>query len=306
MSRGKGHGEKDIWTIFKSLSWAETYLNKFKTPNAKIDAEYLLSNILKCKRQELYLNPEKQLTNQEINTFKGFIQKRSKREPIQYIIGEEEFRGFIFKVTRNVLIPRPETELLVEEAVSIVKDKEARGMGHGSWTIVDLCTGSGCIAVSIAKEIDNCKVYATDISEKVLIIAKENAKRHTVEDRITFLQGSLFEPLKDKGLEGKIDIMLSNPPYVSKKDMEKLQPEVKEYEPHLALYAGEDGLDSYRTIIPQALPYLKKGGYLILEIGYGQAEGVKELFAQYPAYDKIEIINDLSGIERVMKARKGV
>ncbi len=301
--RVMGQVEKDTWTIFKSLFCAETYLNKFKIPEAKISAEYLLSNILNCKRQELYLNSEMELSNGKINIFKGLVKRRSKREPIQYIICEEEFRGLIFKVTRDVLIPRPETELLVEEAVSIVKDKEARGKGHGSWTIVDLCTGSGCIAVSAAKEIDNCKVYATDISEKALIIAKENAKRHTVEDRITFLQGSFFEPLKDKGLEGKIDIIISNPPYVSKKDMEKLQPEIKEYEPPIALYGGEDGLDSYRTIIPEALTYIKKGGYLILEIGYGQAEGVKELFAKHPSYGEIEIIKDLSGIERVVKAR---
>ena len=296
-----GQGGKDIWTIFKSLFWAETYLNKFKTPNAKIDAEYLLAHILNCKRQELYLNSERELSNDEINIFKGFVQRRSKREPIQYIIGEEEFRGFIFKVTRDVLIPRPETELLVEEAVKIASGLQPPAPEQ--LTIIDLCTGSGCIAVSAAKEITESRLYATDISEKALAVARENAKKHCVENKITFLQGSFFEPLKDKGLEGKIDIMLSNPPYVSKKDMEKLQPEIKEYEPPIALYGGEDGLDSYGTIIPQALPYLKKGGYLILEIGYGQAEGVKELFAQHPAYSKIEIIKDLSGIERVVKAR---
>lgn len=295
--------EGNIWTVIKALTWAETYLKRFKVPEAKIDAEYLLSHILKCKRQELYLNPNTQLTNQEINTFKGFIQKRSKREPLQYIIGEEEFRGLIFKVTRDVLIPRPETELLVEEAVKIIERQRAKGKGQKT-NVIDLCTGSGCIAVSIAKEIDNCKVYATDISEKALAVAKENAKGHRVEDRITFLQGSFLEPLKDKGLEGKIDIMLSNPPYVSKKDMEKLQPEIKEYEPPLALYGGEDGLDSYRTIIPDAISYLKDGGCLIFEIGYGQAEGVKELFGKNLAYVKIEIIKDLSGIERVVKARK--
>lgn len=297
-----GQVEKDIWTIFKSLSWAETYLKRFKIPEAKIDAEYLLSHILKCKRQELYLNSERQLTNQVINTFKGFIQKRSKREPLQYIISEEEFRGLTFKVTRDVLIPRPETEFLVEEAVKIIERQRAKGKGQKA-IIIDLCTGSGCIAVSIAKEIPDSKIYATDISEKALAVAKENAKRHGVEDRITFLQGSFLEPLKDKRLEGRIDIILSNPPYVSKKDMGKLQPEVKEYEPSLALYGGEDGLDSYRRIIPQALTYLKKGGYLLLEIAYGQAEGVKDLFAQHPAYGKIEIVKDLSEIERVVKAR---
>ena len=301
---GMGQVKKDIWTIFKSLSWAETYLKRFKVSEAKIDAEYLLSHILKCKRQELYLNSERQLTNNEINIYKGFIQRRSKREPIQYIIGEEEFRGLIFKVTRDVLIPRPETELLVEEAVKIIREQGSGANGQGSSVIVDLCAGSGCIAVSVAKEIEGCRVYATDISEKALSVAKENAERNGVENKITFLQGSFFEPLKNLGLEEKIDIILSNPPYVSKRDMEKIQPEIKEYEPQIALYGGEDGLDSYRKIIPEAFAYLKKGGCLILEIGYGQAEAINELFAQYPAYGEIEIIKDLSGIERVVKGSK--
>lgn len=298
-----GQVEKDIWTILKSLYWAEAYLKRFNIPNAKIDAEYLLSHILKCKRQELYLNPDRQLTNKEINTFKGFIQRRSKREPLQYIIGEEEFRGLVFKVTKDVLIPRPETELLVEEAVKIIVRQRAKGKRQ-KVNVIDLCTGSGCIAVSIAKEIDDCVVYATDISEKALAVARENAKKHSVEDKITFLQGSFLVPLKGKGLEGKIDIILSNPPYVTKKDMEKLQPEIKEYEPSLALYGGEDGLDSYRKIIPEALTYLKNGAYLTLEIGYSQAEGVKKLFTQYSGYGKIEIINDLSEIERVVNAKR--
>ncbi len=295
--------EGNIWTVIKALTWAETYLKGFKISEAKIDAVYLLSHILKCKRQELYLNTEKKLSNGEINTFKGFIQRRSKREPLQYIIGEEEFRGLVFKVTRDVLIPRPETELLVEEAVKIIERQRAKGKGQKA-IIIDLCAGSGCIAISAAKEITESRLYATDISEKALAVAKENAKRHGAEDRIIFLQGSFLEPLKGKGLEGKIDIMLSNPPYVSKKDMEKLQPEIKEYEPPLALYGGENGLDSYRTIIPQALLYLKKGGYLILEIGYDQAKGVKDLFGKNLAYGEIEVIKDLSGIERVVKARK--
>ena len=133
---------------------------------------------------------------------------------------------------------------MVEEAVSLISNLQTPAPKQP--TIIDLCTGSGCIAVSIAKEIEKCRVYATDISEKALAIAKENAKRHSVENRISFLQGSFFVPLKGKGLEGKIDIMLSNPPYVSKKGYEKLQPEIKEYEPPLALYGGEDGLDSYQ------------------------------------------------------------
>ncbi|MFZ3090452.1 MAG: peptide chain release factor N(5)-glutamine methyltransferase [Nitrospirota bacterium] len=298
-------GEKKL-EIYDALRWAEEYLKGLGVPDPLAEAEYLLAHILKCRRVDLFINRNRLLEEEEIECFKKFIKKRSEREPSQYITGEVEFRGIIFKVTKDVLIPRPETEFLVEEAAKIVREQESRVKGHGSWVIVDICTGSGCIAVSMAKEIPDIKVYATDISEKALFVAKENAKRHGAEDRIIFLQGNFLEPLKDRGLEGKIDIILSNPPYVSEKDMEKLQPEIKDYEPLLALYGGEGGLDSYRTIIPEALNYLRKGGYLILEIGYGQAEGVKKLFAQNPAYSKIEIIKDLSGIERVVKAKRDV
>lgn len=295
-------GEKKL-EIYDALRWAEEYLKGLGVPDPLAEAEYLLAHILKCRRVDLFINRNRLLTGEEIKRFKKFIKKRSEREPSQYITGEVEFRGLIFKVAKDVLIPRPETEVLVEEAAKIIERQRVMGKRQKA-IIIDLCTGSGCIAVSAAKEIPDIKVYATDISGKALLVAKENAKRHGAEDRIIFLQGNFLEPLKDKGLEGEIDIILSNPPYVSKKDMEKLQPEIKNYEPLLALYGGEDGLDSYRTIIPQALPYLKKGSYLILEIGYGQAEGVKDLFAQHPAYSKIEIIKDLSGIERVVKVKK--
>lgn len=296
-------GEKKL-EIYDALKWAEEYLKGLGVPDPLAEAEYLLAHILKCRRVDLFINRNRLLTGDEIKRFKKFINRRTKREPSQYIISEVEFRYLIFKVTRDVLIPRPETEFLVEEAAKIIERQRAKGKRQKA-IIIDLCTGSGCIAVSAAKEIPDIKVYATDISGKALLVAKENAKRHGAEDRIIFLQGNFLEPLKDKGLEGEIDIILSNPPYVSKKDMEKLQPEIKDYEPLLALYGGEDGLDSYRKIITEAFVYLKKGGYLILEIGYGQAEGIKKLFAQNPAYTEIEIIKDLAGIERVVKAKRG-
>ncbi|MEK7841877.1 MAG: HemK/PrmC family methyltransferase, partial [Deltaproteobacteria bacterium] len=183
-----------IWTIRETLSWAEEYLAGYEVPDAKTEAEYILSHVLNCKRAGLHIDFNRTIDPYELQRFAGFVERRIKREPSQYIIGEQEFWGLPFKVTRDVLIPRPETELLVEETVRIVR---------GQPTILDLCTGSGCIAISLAKEIPGCKVYAIDISERALEVAMENAERHDVAGRITFLQGDMFKPLN--GLNIKAD-----------------------------------------------------------------------------------------------------
>ena len=181
-------GEKKL-EIYDALRWAEEYLKGLGVPDPLAEAEYLLAHILKCRRVDLFINRNRLLEEEEIECFKKFIKKRSEREPSQYITGEVEFRGIIFKVTKDVLIPRPETEFLVEEAAKIIERQRAKGKRQKA-IIIDLCTGSGCIAVSAAKEIPDIKVYATDISEKALFVAKENAKRHGAEDRIIFLQGN--------------------------------------------------------------------------------------------------------------------
>ena len=271
----------------------------------------------------------------ELQRFIDFIERRIKREPSQYIIGEQEFWGLSFKVTKDVLIPRPETEILVEEAVKTVnckllnvncRKKQTNSISqftvHNSQlTILDLCTGSGCIAISLAKELPNSRVYAIDISEKALGVARENAERHSVAGRMTFLQGDLFElphpylsPLKGERTKVrgclleklKFDLIVSNPPYISKEMMKELQPEIKDYEPATALYGGEDGLDFYRRIISESPVYLAQGSHVILEMGYGQAEKVKNLIEQNNSFEDIGITKDFSGIDRVIKAqRKG-
>jgi release factor glutamine methyltransferase len=306
--------EKNL-TIKEALAWAEDYLNRYEVPDAKTEAEYLLTHLLNCKRSGLYLNFNQAVDYYELQRFVDFVERRIKREPSQYIIGEQEFWGLPFKVNKDVLIPRPETEILVEEAVEAVnckllnvnnRRKQINSISqftvHSShFTILDLCTGSGCIAIALAKEIPDSKVYATDVSARVLAVAKENAERHNVADRITFLNGDLFEPLN--GLNIKADIIVSNPPYISEKMMKMLQPEVKDYEPVAALYGGGDGLDFYRRIISEASAYLAQGGHLILEIGYGQAEEIKKLIEQSNAFGDISITKDFAGIDRMIKAR---
>ncbi|MBI3752431.1 MAG: peptide chain release factor N(5)-glutamine methyltransferase [Deltaproteobacteria bacterium] len=318
-------------TIREAFLWAEDYLAQHDVPDVKIEAEYLLAHALGCKRAELYLNPHtkifgvgvnhtSRLSDSNLQIFLDFVERRIKREPSQYIIGEQEFWGLAFRVTPDVLIPRPETELLVEKTIKTVSSKSEVVSGNNNiqltthdsrFTILDLCTGSGCIAISLAKEIADCRIYAADISEKALAVARENAERHGVADKIHFLCGNLFEPLlapesfnRGKGMDVSFDLVVSNPPYISKKMMAGLEPEVKDYEPRAALYGGEDGLDFYRRIISESPAYLSAGGYLILEIGYGQAEKIKRLIELSDTFEDINIIKDFSGIDRVIKAKR--
>lgn len=288
--------KEKIWTVIASLKWASGYLSSQNIPDAYMEAEYLLAYALNYSRKEILLDPDKVLETYEVRRFTDYIYRRGMREPAHYIIGEVEFRGHIFKVNNNVLIPRPETELLVEEAV--------KSVGKGL-TVLDLCTGSGCIAISIAKELPLCKVYAVDISDRAIKIAQENAQMNSVGDRVTFLTGDLFSAVEHIGLNGKIDLIVSNPPYVSNIEMNELQPEIKNYEPALALYGGEDGLDFYRRIVHEAPSYLSPGGDLMMELGYGEAEGVRSLFENEKFFTGIEIIKDLAGIDRVIKGLAG-
>ncbi len=288
-------------TVPETLRWAGEYLSLHKVPDPSIEAEFLLAHAFGCQKKDLLIHPERVLTPGEVEQFKGFVERRGRREPLQYILGEVEFRGLSFKVNRKVLIPRPETELLVEEAINSIKGREGSGEGKDI-TILDLCTGSGCIAISIAKELPYCRVYAVDISERAIEVARENAERYGVGERVIFLPGDLFEAIEPLGLDGEIDLIISNPPYVSKKEMEGLQPEIKAYEPLSALYGGEDGLDFYRRIVDEAPFYLSDGGLLIMEIGCSQAERVKDLLENEGLFSQIEVKKDLSGIDRIIKA----
>ncbi|MBI5096414.1 MAG: peptide chain release factor N(5)-glutamine methyltransferase [Nitrospirae bacterium] len=313
-------------TIAEALRWSREYLSHLEVPEPYMEGEYLLTHVLGCQRKDLLIHPGRVLTSDEMKRFSEVIERRGRREPPQYILGEVEFRGLLFKVNREVLIPRPETELLVEEAVNSVcsgdtilnlQEIKYGVPGIKDVTVLDLCTGSGCIAICIAKELKETiplfppllkgergglKVYAVDISGRAIAIARKNAERHRVEEKITFLVGDLFNAIEPLGLEGKIDLIVSNPPYVSKEAMERLQPEIKGYEPVLALYGGEDGLDFYRRIIREAPRYLKQQGGLILEIGFNQARHVRNLFEKEKVFSGIEVKRDLAGIERVIKA----
>ncbi|HJP19154.1 MAG TPA: peptide chain release factor N(5)-glutamine methyltransferase [Nitrospinota bacterium] len=286
------------WTVTQAYFWASKILSANDIPAPYAEAEYLLAHALKCDKKDVIVNHDRVLLDNEADLFKELIDRRLKREPSQHITGEEEFWGLSFKVTKDVLIPRPETQLLVKEAL-----KEAKNFSPDV-NIIDLCTGSGCIAVCMAVELPKSKVYAIDISSKALLVAGENAKKHDVEKRITFAEGDLLNAVEPLELKGKIDLFLSNPPYVSKKMMEELQPEIELYEPMLAVSGGDDGFDYYRRIIPEAVAYLKPGGHLILEIGYGQSDGIISLIEKEKVYKGIEVKKDFAEIDRVVKAQR--
>lgn len=288
-------------TIGKALVQATGRLSNSGIAGARTEAERLLCHVLGCKRHELFIRSNEDLSAGALSEFLDCVRRRALREPLQYIVGKEEFRGLEFKVTRDTLIPRPETELLVEQAVLLAKaaDNGCDGI------FIDLCTGSGCVAVCLAKEMPSAVVYAADISKGALETARENAEKHGVANRIIFVEGDLFAPLTPFDLYGKVSFIVSNPPYVATTDFEKLQPEIKDYEPAGALLAGQDGLEFYRKIIPGSLDYLKQGGYLIMEVGYGQAKDLIKLIEENrEKFSEMKFIKDHHGIDRVMMARK--
>jgi release factor glutamine methyltransferase len=284
-------------TILEALYSTTEIFWKKNIESPRIEAELLLGHILNLKRTELYLNSQKVLSSEEEEALQNLIKERLSGKPWQYILGEVEFYGLKFKIDSRALIPRPETEILVSAVLDYFKKSKK---DSDFIKIVDIGTGSGNIAMALASNLKNSFVYATDISSDALSLSRENAKINKIEDRIEFLCGDLLTPLRGKNLEGKIDAIISNPPYVQEEEKGILAREVKDYEPEIALFP-EEGL--YRRIIEQSSIYLKKGGgILALEIGYNQAQVVKNTIEAKVGFTSIEIIKDLAGIERVVFA----
>ena len=284
-------------TFLEILNQAVEKLRSEGIDRPRTNAELLLEAVLNVPKVELYLNRERILTTAETEKYNLFVRERISGKPLQYIIGSTEFFGIKFKVNEHVLIPRPETETLVEIVIERLKNRS-------SPRIIDIGTGSGAITVSLAKNMENSTIFATDISADALMVARENAKMNQVESQIEFLQGDLFEPLKNKKLEGKIDGVVSNPPYVSPEEFNRLPKEVRDYEPIVALKTDQEGTLFHRRIIGNSLDFLSKGGILVLEIGQGQAEKVAGIIREYPHFKDLEIKKDLGGIDRVVVACK--
>ena len=286
------------WTIQKLLNWVTEYLTGKHIDSPRLAAELLLSYVLEMKRIELYMYFDKPVEKEQLNLLHDLVKRAGQDEPIAYLTGKTEFYSIELNITPDCLIPRPETELLVERAIEFLRKRSGRQ------SVLDLCTGCGCIAVAIAKNFADADIIATDISDAALKIASENIEKHRLKDRIKLFCGDLFDPIVPGLDAAKFDLIVCNPPYVSASEFEKLDKNVKDYEPRLALFAGVDGLDIYRRIIEKVGAFLKPDAALMLEIGYSQGQAVKELLEQTGCFAKITIEKDFHNNDRIAIAKK--
>lgn len=288
----------DSLTIRELLAEAEGFLVEGPHPErARRDAETLLLHALRedapaTNLAWLIAHGHETLPAHTTASFRAWVERRLAGEPIQYITGEAEFYGLSFKVNRDVLIPRPETEHLVEKVIELAR-------GFERLRVVEVGTGSGAIAVALARHLPAAQIHATEISAAAMRVAQANAIRNGVEDRGLFFEGDLLDPVAGE----QFDLIVSNPPYVAETDREALSVEVRDYEPALALFAGADGLDVYRRLIPAAFAALAPGGFVALEIGFGQRAAVGKLLAN-ARFENIEFTKDLQGIARVVVGRR--
>lgn len=263
--------------------------------NADFDAWVLVEKICGISRTEYFVKMHDEVSEDIVTSYFEAIDKRITHYPLQYIVGEWEFMGIPFKVNENVLIPRQDTEILVEKALEIIGSEFEKIKGKIS--VMDMCTGSGCIGISVAKKCQNTSVTCVDISKAALEVAKENGKLNGVKN-ISFIESDLFE-----NVNGKFNVIISNPPYITSAEIKKLMPEVKDFEPHLALDGDSDGLKFYKLIINHSKEYLNENGYILFEIGYDQGEQVKKLLFE-KGYTDIEVLKDLGGNDRVVIGKR--
>lgn len=285
-------------TIAQVLKEAREQFEQLEIPTPQLDAEVLLCNILNKDRVYLHIYPNMEISQEICQKFMDAVEKRKTKMPIQYIVNYQQFMDLDFYVDPGVLIPRGDTEILVEEVINIYREEKK----DQAVNVLDIGTGSGAITISLAKYIDLSQLYSIDISEKALEIARRNAESNGVNDRIQFLHGSMFEPIEGKGLEKGFDYIVSNPPYIPTKDVLELEDQVKEFEPKLALDGGADGLDFYRHIARNAPRFLKEGSWLVFEIGYNQGEDLVGIMGEN-GFKNISVIKDLAGLDRVVKGQ---
>ena len=299
-----------IWTSLNLIQWTRAYFEKKGIENTRLEAELLLAAVLQCPRIRLYVDFEKPVPPEKLVQFRDYVKRRAeKREPLQYILGQMEFIDLRLKVTPAVLIPRPETELLAVWALERIKEsiesvpKTEESIDKIIYSVLDLCTGSGCLALYLASKAPTIQMLATDLSPEALLVAKANAESLKLTSNITFYEGDLFAAIP-ADRKGCFDILISNPPYVNPAQRETLQSEVRDHEPALALFAEEEGLAILKRIIAGAGEWLKPGAWMGLEFGIGQAEAVRELAENGGMFQDIEIKKDGSKIPRFLVCKR--
>lgn len=284
----------ESWTVGKIIDWTTAHLRKHGSDTPRLEAEILLAHARRCPRIQLYVHYNELLSDDERGLMRDLVRRRAQSEPVAYLVGHREFFGLNFRVTPDVLIPRPETETLVLEVIAAIKS-------HAGARLLDVGTGSGCIAISAAVNLPNAVVTAIDISSRALDVARENAARHGVSERIRFLEGDLFAPLTPAD---QFDVLVSNPPYVADGEMETLPADVRLHEPPLALRAGRQGLDVLSRLIAGASAFLSETGTLLLEIAPEQGPAVHELLNQSRSFEPARSIKDTFAKDRVVAARR--
>jgi release factor glutamine methyltransferase len=284
----------DTWTVRRILDWTTGHLQQHGSETARLDAEILLAFARGCQRIELYTRFDEVLSEKQRSIMRDLVRRRAQSEPVAYLVGHREFFSLDFLVTPDVFIPRPDTETLVLAVLEQAKT-------ISSPRILDVGTGSGCIGVAIAAHHPEARLTAIDISKAALEVAKTNAQRHNVADRIRFCNGDLFAPLQENEL---FDIIVSNPPYITEPERETLQSDVRLHEPHSALFSGQDGLDIIRRLIAEAPGYLSPGGLLLMELDPSQADAVTKLLQSHDFYTETKSHKDLTGKIRVVSAKK--
>ena len=291
--------ESPNYRIIEILKMSTEYLEKKGIENPRLNVELLLGHVLKLSRVQLYLNFEKPLAPSELDQFREFLKRRAGHEPIQYILGEVEFYSLKLKVNRSTLIPRPETEILVDTVIEQYKKNFDQ---QKTVEILDIGTGSGNIAIALAKNINDAHIAAIDIQKEALDIARQNADFHQVCQKINFIKQDIFA--ENTELASKYHIIVSNPPYISRAEFEHLPLEVKNYEPYIALDGGEGGLTFHRRLVELSKKLLLPYGFVAIEIGAFQSDNVYQVFFNSDSFQEIEIINDLNGLSRVLLAKK--
>ena len=290
--------QTESWTIGRLLNWTTKYLGDQGADSPRLDAEVLLAEARGCKRIELYTSFDEVAAESVRTTFRDLVRRRAEGMPVAYLVGQREFYSMNFRVTPDVLIPRPETELLVIRLLDLAKATSPDGAGL---EIADIGTGSGIIAICAAKHLRQARLTAVDISPAALQVAQTNAAEHGVSERIAFVEGDLFAAVS---ADARFDIVASNPPYVTADEMDQLEPTVRDYEPRTALQAGPSGTAVIERLIPEAAGRLKAGGWLLMEIGHQQGQAVEALLQADGRFDEISLTKDLAGQIRLAQARR--
>lgn len=298
----------DPWTTRRLLAWMSDAFTKKGLDSPRLSAELLLSHVIGCERLRLYMDADRPATALERENLRELVSRALTHEPVQYLVGKAFFFGLPFKVDKRVLIPRPATETIVEHILQHARCTPGFGGPSGEGLLIaDICTGSGCIAIALAKQLPGARIVAPDISADALALARENAITHAVAERIEFLEGDLFEPLLDHPVtraKNSLHYLVSNPPYIPDHEWAACDRNVRDHEPHIALRGGVDGLDCVRRVIQGGPTLVRPGGLMLVEVADSTAPAALELMKAQPAMAEAEILKDFEGLPRVIRARK--